>query len=349
MCNYPRSGLSAGTLIRKGRWVSWIFALTVGAQTWAARWQDNDRETAPELIDLARKDQQPTDEAEPMPSAVWTDGTTMLTGEEALARARTAPQGLITDPSSLLGAGPLSRGAARIEPVNLMAAVLTEAYARATTATSSIPSEILVTHPDGWTGEQVSALRQAAYRANLSVDPVVEGVAAASAYRAWGGPGSRVLVVDADRRSAAAVARVNRVFVTLTSARDMSDRPVRRMADEVLDRPGVRRELLNDVIVLGNGPNPDLVASLTDLTDRSPSELTREAVVLGALHYHHALTPTDPVPVTTPPPPPSPPSAPAAKVNHYAAVKRKPALVPLLILILVVLVILELIFVYWPF
>jgi hypothetical protein len=338
-------------LSRKGRWVSWIFALTVGAQTWAARWQDTDREKAPELIDLARKDQQgaEADGPRPMPSAVWTDGTTTLTAEEALVRAKSAPDGLIADPSSLLGADPVRRGDKRIEPVDLMAAVLTEAYARATAATESEPAEILLTHPDGWSGEQVSALRQAAYRAKLSVDPVVEGVAAASAYAAWGGPGTRVLVVDADRRSAAAVARVNRVFVVLTTARDMSDRPVRRMAEEVLDRPGVRRELLNDIIVVGTEPAPELVTSLTDLTDRSPSELTREAVALGALHYHRALTPTTPAPLVAPPPPPPPPPTPGPKVNHYAPVKRKMPLVPLLILILIVLVILELLFVYWPF
>jgi hypothetical protein len=213
----------------------------------------------------------------------------------------------------------------------------------------SEPAEILLTHPDVWTSDQVLALRQAAYRAKLSVDPVVEGVAAASAYAAWGGPGTRVLVLDADRRSAAAVAKVNRVFVVLSSARDMGNRPLRKLAEEVLARPGVRRELLNDVILLGTSPDPELVVGLTELTGRSPSELTSEAVVLGALYYHRALTPTGPEPVVPPPPPLPPPPPPAPKVNHYAPVKRKVALVPLLILILVVLVILELLFVYWPF
>lgn len=337
-------------LSRKGRWVSWIFALTVGVQTWAARLEDTDREAPPKLISLCSADQADTEEsvALPMPSAVWTDGATILTGEEALTRAKSAPENLIADPSSLLGAAPIRRGDQYIEPVDLVAAVLTEAYDRATAATGSEPAEILLTHPDGWTSDQVIALRQAAYRAKLRIDPVVEAVAVASAYAAWGGPGTRVLVVDADRRSAAAVAKVNRVFVVLTSARDMSNRPLRRLAEEVLGRPGVGRGLVNDVILLSTEPDPELVASLTEFTGRAPSELTSEAVVLGALHYHRALTPTDPEPIVTPPPPP-PPAPPVQKVNHYAPVKRKVALVPLLIAILVILVALELLFIYWPF
>lgn len=340
--------------------MSWILALTVGGLTWAARWHDTGdeaadlEETDPALVDLAKTDPSVEgDSAEgggvrPMPSAVWTDGTTTLVAEEALERGKSAPDDLIADPSSLLGAAPVRRDDKRVEPVDLVAAVLTEAYARATAAVGSEPDEILVTHPDSWSGDQVSALRQAAYRAKLRIDPVVEGVAAASAYAAWGGPGTRVLVMDADRRSAAVVAKVNRVFVVLTSARDMGNRPLRPLADEVLARPGVHREQLNDVILLRTDPDESLINSLTDFTGRAPSELTSEAVVLGALYYHRALNPVAPEPVVERPPP-LPPPPPSPRVNHYAPVKRKVAVVPLLILILVVLVILELLFVYWPF
>lgn len=332
--------------------MSWIFALTVGAHTWAARQHAGESDASPELIHLARGDHPPPDSAEPqpMPSAVWTDGVTTVTAEEALQRGSAEPTNLVSDPYALLAAGPLRRGERSVEPVDLVAAVLTEAYARAVAQTGADPVEVLLTHPEDWSSDKVQALRQAAYRARLAVDLVVEAVAAASAYAAWGGKGTRVLVVDADRRTAAAAAKVNRVFVVLACGRDAGSGPLRTLVDDVLGRPGVRRELLNDVVLLSDGePSPELISALTVLTERPPSELSRAAVALGALHYHRALTPLAPEPILPPPPPPPPPQ-PVRKVNHYAPVKKgRPALVPLLLGILVALVLFELLFIYWPF
>lgn len=328
--------------------MGWICALTVGAEnTWLAQ-QVMSPAAPSELIS-----------SDPMPATIWTDGTTTVVAEDALQRGKTEPNNLITDATALLGGGPITRGERVLDPVDLIAALLREAYTRAVAAMGSAPDQVLVTHPDDWTVDQLLPLRQAATRAGLSVDLVGEAVSAASAYASGGGSGTRLLVVDAHRRTATVLARMGRVFGVLASRSAQTATPANsaelaelaELADATLSAPGARRELLNGVVLLANNPDACDLEQLAERTGQQPTVMPRNVVATGALDYQRALIPVAPTPIPPPPPPPPPPPATVPKVNHYAPVKkeRKVPLVPLLVGILVVLILFELLFVYWPF
>lgn len=360
--------------------MTWILAIAVGPErTWVARHEMTGKAAAPRFVPLE------SGEPGPMPSAVWTDGQQVLVGSAATDRGAQLPAGLITDPYLLLSrasdpastTGPSTPSA---DPRDLVGALLEQAYARGIAdqaappdadpnapdnaqpeRKASAPERVLVTHPDSWSGEEVLALRSAASRAGLGIDPVPEAVALASAYRAAGGEGTRLLVVDAVRRQAAAVARMGKVFVVLATAteRRLPDRPgaspVERLvavAEDVLTQPGVRRDRLNELVLTGAPVDSELGSALTAVLNRPPVELPHDALAAGALSYDAALHEARPQPVLPTPAPPQPsPAPPAPRINHAAPVRgsRRLPIVPLLILILAVLVAAELLFVYWPF
>ncbi|MDO5498385.1 MAG: hypothetical protein Q4F67_01740 [Propionibacteriaceae bacterium] len=372
--------------------MSWILAIAVcPARTWAARAPLGPKTGAPELIRLGpgdpkppadaddRRADAPAEEAHPaappatepaadgpvlaeaaapdpqvirtegMPSAVWSDGSVTLVGVEALDRAGIAPAGLVLDPYALLAA-PADGGP---DPIPLVSALLAAAYERAVAETGTPPERTLVTHPDGWSAEQVLDLRRAASLAGIGIIPVPEPIAVAAAYRGLGGEGGRLLMLDADRNTASAIARMGNLFLVLatTSAPDdaAADDVLPGLVEEVLTQPGVNRELLDEVLLTGEALPEGLSERVSDLLRRTPAELPSWVLAPGALHYDHSLHAVPPQPAPAPPPPPPPPPVP--RVNHAAPVKgsRRLPLVPLLVLILVVLVLAELLFVYWPF
>lgn len=345
--------------------MSWILAIAVSpARTWAARAPLTPGPAQPELIRLspAPAPEQPDEEdgqadapgstlgepgsirTEGMPSAVWSDGTQILVGVEALDRAGIAPHGLVLDPYALL----TSPRHPQRDPVELISALLGTAYRLAVADTGSAPARTLVTHPDGWTIDEVLALRQAASRAGIAIDPVPEPIAVAAAYRAFGGKGSRLLMLDADRNTASAIARMGSVFVVLGNAGAddglAASEVLPRLAEEALDQPGVRRELLDDVLLTGEALEPGLSDIGTKLNRRPATELPSWVLAPGALHYDRSLHEVPPEPAPEPPPPPPPPP-PVKRVNHAApAPKQRLSLVPLLIVILIVLVLVEVLF-----
>ncbi|MDO5681242.1 MAG: hypothetical protein Q4G46_00240 [Propionibacteriaceae bacterium] len=304
---------------------------------------------------------------EGMPSAVWTDGQQTLVGVAALERAGVKPAGLILDPYALIStyASPDAAEAtpapseasggpeAVADPVDVVAALLGEVYRLAVDRIGSAPEQTLVTHPDGWSLEQIALLRRAANRAGLSIDPVPEPIAVAAAYRAHGGQGTRFLMLDADRNTASAIARMGTTFVVLgtASADDHLNAidVLPRLADEALAQSGTRREVLDDVVVTGEALDPGLGAIGTTFLQRPATELPSEFLATGALFYDRSLHEVPPPPAPERPPPPPPPPPPV-RINHAAPpTKKRLPIVPLLILILVVLVLAELLFVYWPF
>lgn len=310
--------------------MSWILAIAVcPLGTWVARQDVTEGPAIPQLVPLEN------------PPAVVRDPYALLTPV----------------PAAAAGGGPSSGGdrtAGDSDPRDVVAEVLRTAYAKASGDTR--PERIVVTYPDSWSNDAVLALRQAASRAGLGIDPVPEAVALASAYRARNGVGTRLLILDADRRHASAVARMGNVFVALATAcgkdRDDPERQLIELAEEALAQPGVRRDLLNEVILTGHDLDPALARALAGLIGRPPTVLPPSALALGALHYDAALHEAPPEPVLdkpAPKPPPAPPPAP--RVDHAAPDpgSKRPGLVPLLIAILVILIAAELLFVYWPF
>lgn len=339
--------------------MSWILAIAVSpARTWVARAPLTPGPAQPELIRLAPTPEPPDEAAAPdpglgepgsvrtegMPSAVWSDGTEVLVGVEALDRAGIAPQGLVLDPYALL-TSPRHDGP---DPVELVSALLGKAYLLAVADTGSAPARTLVTHPDSWTIDEVLALRQAASRAGIAIDPVPEPIAVAAAYRAFGGEGSRLLMLDADRNTASAIARMGNVFVVLGTAgadhRLPAPEVLPRLAEEALSQPGVRRELLDEVLVTGEALEPGLTDIGITVGRRPATELPSWVLAPGALHYDRSLHEVPPEPSPEPPPKPPPPP-PVKRVNHAApAPKKRLPLVSLLILILIVLVLAEVVF-----
>ncbi|WP_432559364.1 hypothetical protein [Granulicoccus sp. GXG6511] len=372
--------------------MGWILAIAVSpARTWAARAPLASGPAEPELIRLApvtlthepapgapesepevpssvvagpvaedTADDSPAPVAirtEGMPSAVWSDGERTLVGVAALDQAGLHPEGLVLDPYALIsGQGPDSPhpvADGKHDPVELVAALLREAYQLSVDHVGSPPDRTLVTHPDGWTGEQILTLRRAADRVGIRLDPVPEPIAVAAAYRAFGGEGTRLLMLDADRNTASALARMGNMFIVLgtAGADDNLAAPdvLPRLANEALEQPGVRRELLDDVLVTGESLEAGLADIGTTLLRRPATELPSWVLAPGALHYDRSLHEVPPEPAPAPPPPPPPPP-PVPRINHAAPAKKKRLqIVPLLILILVVLVLAELLFIYWPF
>lgn len=295
---------------------------------------------------------------EGMPSAVWSDGSRTLVGVAALDRAGLSPEGLVLDPYALISAQadgvspPEAKG--RHDPIEIVGALLREAYQLAVAHADTPPERTLVTHPDGWSGDQIIKLRLAASRAGITIDPVPEPVAVAAAYRAAGGQGSRLLMLDADRNTASAIARMGAMFIVLGTASADDNLPaldvLPGLAEEALTQPGVRRELLDEVLVTGEAIEPGLDRIGTRLIRRPATELPAWFLASGAVHYDRSLHEVPPLPAPPKPPPPPPPPPPP-RINHAAPPPKSkwPPIVPLLILILAVLVIAELLFVYWPF
>lgn len=222
--------------------MSWVLAIALGASaTWAARDVPGVRGYEVDLLPLS--------EGTPaLPSAVWIGDDAILVGEDALARGAESPEGLMRDPYAVLGEGDGS------EAIDHVAVLLAETHRRAVAAVGSWPDRTLLTHPDGWSVDQVMALRQAVTRAGLGVDLVTEPVAFASAYRHSGGEGSRLLVLDPARGSASAVARMGRVFIVMATESQDSSGDMLALADRALARPGVRPELLNQIVLAGDSP-----------------------------------------------------------------------------------------------
>ncbi|WP_425310637.1 hypothetical protein AADG42_18270 [Ammonicoccus fulvus] len=318
--------------------MSWVLAIALGASaTWAARDMPGVRNYAIDLLPLGEG------KAE-LPSAVWIGDDAILVGEEALARGAGSPEGLMRNPYAVLGEGDGS------EAIDHVAVLLAETHRRAVAAAGSWPERTLLTHPDGWSMEQVMALRQAVTRAGLGVDLVTEPVALASAYRHDGGEGSRLLVLDPARGSASAVARMGRVFIVMATENGAGSEDVIALAERALARPGVRPELLNEILLAGDTPDSGLAETLDARFRQEVVQMPTSAMAAGALHYNRSLHEVPPRPAPEPPPP-APAPEPVVRVNHAAPPAKKKGLpiVPLLLGILAVLIIAELLFVYWPF
>ncbi|WP_067905130.1 Hsp70 family protein [Actinomadura chibensis] len=121
-----------------------------------------------------------------LPSTVaMEDGGALLTGPEALQRARHEPESAVRLPKRALVAGPKVRlGGRTVATTDLVAAVLGRAAAEARAAHGGAePAETTLTHPAGWCDDQLAALRKAAAAAGLgTVRLVAEPIAAAAHY-----------------------------------------------------------------------------------------------------------------------------------------------------------------------
>ncbi len=257
--------------------MSWVLAIALGASaTWAARDLPGVRNYAIDLLPLGEG-------AAALPSAVWIGEDAILVGEEALTRGAESPDGLMRDPYAVLAEGDGS-GA-----IDHLAVLLVETHRRAVAAAGSWPDRTLVTHPDGWSVDQVVALRQAATRAGLGVDLVTEPVALASAYRHDGGEGSRILVLDLARRNASAVARMGRVFIVMATESGSGSDDVFALAERALARPGVRLELLNAIVLAGDSADSALAEQLDARFKQEVVQMPTSALATGALYYNRSL------------------------------------------------------------
>lgn len=116
------------------------------------------------------------------------DGGTILTGPEALQRARHDPASAVRLPKRALVAGPKVRlGGHTVATTDLVAAVLERAASEARLVHGGTePGEIVLAHPAAWGGDQLAALGKAAAAAGLGTPRLVAEPIAAAAHYAVG-------------------------------------------------------------------------------------------------------------------------------------------------------------------
>ncbi|MFX1787328.1 Hsp70 family protein [Prescottella equi] len=109
-----------------------------------------------------------------LPSAVFVESPdTIVVGEVALNRAETNPAGFLPSPKRVIGHGMLSLNGYDLDPALPIAAILSAVLARAVAAhDGQPPARLVLTHPEGWSPQEIQVLLSAAGRLGFTGDRV---------------------------------------------------------------------------------------------------------------------------------------------------------------------------------
>jgi actin-like ATPase involved in cell morphogenesis len=136
-----------------------------------------------------------------LPSAVYAsvDGN-LVTGQDALHLALRQPECFEPYPKQHMAEGSVLLGHREVEVVDLVAAILRRVAEESTRVAGGPPTELVLTHPEGWASARRASLVTAADRAGLPVPRLLsEPVAAAACFVREAGPvqaGKNILVYD---------------------------------------------------------------------------------------------------------------------------------------------------------
>lgn len=109
-----------------------------------------------------------------LPSAVFVESPdTIVVGEVALNRAEANPAGFLPSPKRVIGHGMLSLNGYDLDPALPIAAILSAVLARAVAAhDGQPPARLVLTHPEGWSPQEIQVLLSAAGRLGFTGDRV---------------------------------------------------------------------------------------------------------------------------------------------------------------------------------
>lgn len=109
-----------------------------------------------------------------LPSAVFVESPdAIVVGEVALNRAEANPAGFLPSPKRVIGHGMLSLNGYDLDPALPIAAILSAVLARAVAAhDGQPPARLVLTHPEGWSPQEVQVLLSAAGRLGFTGDRV---------------------------------------------------------------------------------------------------------------------------------------------------------------------------------
>ncbi|MET3642837.1 hypothetical protein ABIC73_004440 [Prescottella equi] len=109
-----------------------------------------------------------------LPSAVFVESPDMIVvGEVALNRAEANPAGFLPSPKRVIGHGMLSLNGYDLDPALPIAAILNTVLARAVAAhDGQPPARLVLTHPEGWSPQEIQVLLAAAGRLGFTGDRV---------------------------------------------------------------------------------------------------------------------------------------------------------------------------------
>ncbi|WP_420880253.1 Hsp70 family protein [Rhodococcus sp. (in: high G+C Gram-positive bacteria)] len=109
-----------------------------------------------------------------LPSAVFVESPeTIVVGEVALNRAEANPAGFLPSPKRVIGHGMLSLNGYDLDPALPIAAILSAVLARAVAAhDGQPPARLVLTHPEGWSPQEIQVLLAAAGRLGFTGDRV---------------------------------------------------------------------------------------------------------------------------------------------------------------------------------
>ncbi|NKR65378.1 Hsp70 family protein [Rhodococcus hoagii] len=109
-----------------------------------------------------------------LPSAVFVESPdAIVVGEVALNRAEANPAGFLPSPKRVIGHGMLSLNGYDLDPALPIAAILSAVLARAVAAhDGQPPARLVLTHPEGWSPQEIQVLLSAAGRLGFTGDRV---------------------------------------------------------------------------------------------------------------------------------------------------------------------------------
>ncbi|NKR30161.1 Hsp70 family protein [Rhodococcus hoagii] len=109
-----------------------------------------------------------------LPSAVFVESPdAIVVGEVALNRAETNPAGFLPSPKRVIGHGMLHLNGYDLDPALPIAAILSAVLARAVAAhAGQPPARLVLTHPEGWSPQEIQVLLSAAGRLGFTGDRV---------------------------------------------------------------------------------------------------------------------------------------------------------------------------------
>ncbi|GBF17579.1 chaperone protein DnaK [Rhodococcus sp. Br-6] len=109
-----------------------------------------------------------------LPSAVFVESPdAIVVGEVALNRAETNPGAFLASPKRVIGHGMLSLNGYDLDPALPIAAILNAVLARAVAAhDGQPPARLVLTHPEGWSPQEIQVLLSAAGRLGFTGDRV---------------------------------------------------------------------------------------------------------------------------------------------------------------------------------
>lgn len=109
-----------------------------------------------------------------LPSVVFVESPeTIVVGEVALNRAEANPAGFLPSPKRVIGHGILHLNGYDLDPSLPIAAILSAVFARAVAAhAGQPPARLVLTHPEGWSPQEIQVLLSAAGRLGFTGDRV---------------------------------------------------------------------------------------------------------------------------------------------------------------------------------